>query len=235
MKSKEDHKILSWLSDSNYSSQHNDFLSRRQQGTGQWLLESKEYQDWLSTAKQTFFCPGIPGAGKTILTAIVIENLHTRFSNDPAVGIAYNYYNFKNQDQQTAAKLMASLLRQLCFSQSPLPEVVKSLYDRHFYSKTQPSLDEIASALQTVIKTFSRAFIAIDALDECQTQERSLILSEIFKIQAECNANIFATSRPILEIKKSIPWMHFTGCCGQPGRYIQVYRWPHVSTSQVCS
>ncbi|KAK1254223.1 hypothetical protein MKX08_008218 [Trichoderma sp. CBMAI-0020] len=207
MSSEEDLKILNWLADSNYSSQHNDYLSRRQQGTGQWLLDSKEYQDWLSMDKQTLFCPGIPGAGKTILTAIVVENLHTRFNNDPTVGIAYNYYNFKSQDQQTANKLMASLLRQLCFSQSSLPEAVKSLYDRHYYRKTQPSLDEIASALQSVVKTFSQVFIAIDALDECRIKERPLFLFELFKIQTEIKANIFATSRPILEIKNV-----FQGC-----------------------
>lgn len=207
MSSEEDLKILSWLADSNYSSQHNDYLSRRQKGTGQWLLESEEYQDWLSTDKQTIFCPGIPGAGKTILTAIVVENLHARFSNDSTVGIAYNYYNFKRQDQQTADKLMASLLRQLCFSQSSLPEVVESLYDKHSYRKTQPSLEEIASVLQAVIRTFSRVFIAIDALDECRIQERPLFLSELFKVQAETNVNIFATSRPILEIEKM-----FQGC-----------------------
>ncbi|KAL7972114.1 hypothetical protein HDV63DRAFT_402762 [Trichoderma sp. SZMC 28014] len=206
MNSEEDVKILNWLSDSSHSSQQNDFLSRRQQGTGQWLLQSKEYQNWLSTNKQTLFCPGIPGAGKTILTAIVVEDLHARFSNDPTVGIAYYYYNFKNQDQQTAAKLGASLLRQLCSSQSSLPEAMKSLYDKH-HGKSQPSLDEIASALQAVVKTFSRVFIPVDALDECRTLERHLILSEIFKIQAECNANIFATSRPILEIRNV-----FQGC-----------------------
>lgn len=203
MNSEEDLKILSWLSDPNYSSQHNDFLSRRQQGTGQWLLESKEYQEWLSKDRQTLFCPGIPGAGKTILTAIVVENLQARFDNDPTVGIAYNYYNFKRQDQQTADKLMASLLRQLCFAQSSLPEAVKSLYNK----TTQPSLDEIASALQSVVKTLSRVFIAIDALDECRIQERSLFLSELFKVQAETSVNILATSRPILEIEKM-----FQGC-----------------------
>ncbi|UKZ64327.1 uncharacterized protein TrAtP1_005545 [Trichoderma atroviride] len=186
MSSEEDLKILNWLADSNYSSQQNDYLSRRQQGTGQWLLDSKEYQDWLSTDKQTLFCPGIPGA---------------------TVGIAYNYYIFKRQDQQTADKLMASLLRQLCFSQSSRPEAVKSLHDKHYYRKTLPSLDEIASALQFVVKTFSRVFIAIDALDECRIKERPLFLSEIFKIQKEINAKIFVTSRPILEIKNV-----FQGC-----------------------
>ncbi|KAM0518192.1 hypothetical protein ACHAPE_004600 [Trichoderma viride] len=211
MSSEEDLKILNWLADSNYSSQHNDYLSRRQQGTGQWLLESKEYQDWLSTDKQTLFCPGIPGAGKTILTAIVVENLHTRFNNDPTIGIAYNYYNFKRQDQQTVEKFMASLLRQLCFSQSPLPGAVKSLYDKHTDKKgdknTQPSLEEIVGAIESVVKTFSRVFIAIDALDECRVQERPLFLSKLFKVQAETNVNILATSRPILQIEKM-----FQGC-----------------------
>jgi hypothetical protein len=207
MISEEDNKILSWLADSNYSNQHNDYLSRRQQGTGQWLLESPEYQDWLSTNKQTLFCPGIPGAGKTILTAIVIENLQTRFDNDSTIGIVYFYYNFKNQDQQTTTKLMASFLRQLCFSQSPLPEAVKSLHDKHIVKNTQPTLKDIAGALQSVVKAFSRVFIAIDALDECRAQERSLFLSELFKLQAETNINIFVTSRPILDIKNA-----FQGC-----------------------
>lgn len=211
MNLEEDLKILNWLADSNYSSQHNDYLSRRQQGTGQWLLDSKEYQDWLSTDKQTLFCPGIPGAGKTILTAIVVENLHTRFDNDPTVGIAYNYYNFNRQHQQTADKLMASFLRQLCFSQSSVPGAVKSLYDKHTDKErdknTQPSLEEIVKTLQSVVKPFSRVFIAIDALDECQIQERALFLSALFKVQVGANVNIFATSRPILKIEKM-----FQGC-----------------------
>ena len=29
--------------------------------------DSVKYQSWLKTSKQTLFCPGIPGAGKTIL------------------------------------------------------------------------------------------------------------------------------------------------------------------------
>lgn len=98
---------------------------------------------------------------------------------------------------------MASFLRQLCFSQSSVPGAVKSLYDK----QAQPSLEEIVRTLQSVVKTFSRVFIAIDALDECQIQERPLFLSALFKVQVGANVNIFATSRPILEIEKM-----FQGC-----------------------
>ncbi|KAM0255032.1 hypothetical protein ACHAQJ_006180 [Trichoderma viride] len=202
LQSQEDVRILSWLADSDYSSQHNDYIARRQQGTGQWLLGSKEYQEWLSANKHKLFCPGIPGAGKTILTAIVIEDLETRFCSDVSVGIAYNYCNFKRQGQQTADRLLANLLKQLCASQSSLPDAMKSLYNKHEDKNTRPSLEEITNVLQTVANMYSRVFIAIDALDECQTTERSLFLSRVFKIQTEASINLFATSRPILEIEK---------------------------------
>ncbi|KAK4066325.1 hypothetical protein Trihar35433_6752 [Trichoderma harzianum] len=208
LQSDEDCKILEWLSDSDYSRQHNDNIYRHQEGTGQWLLDSKVYQDWLSTSKQKLFCPGIPGAGKTILTAIIIDNLHTRSLDDPTVGISYHYCNFKSQDEQTAVKLMESLLKQLCSYQRSLPDVVKAVHKKHTGKKEKrPSLKDISNALQSVVSIYSKVFIALDALDECQPKERSLFLSELFGLQARAEINIFATSRPILDIEKL-----FYGC-----------------------
>jgi DNA replication protein DnaC len=105
--------ILDWLTSINYATQQQDFISRRQAGTGQWLLNSDEFQTWVNTDTQTLFCPGIPGAGKTILTAIAINDLITRFQNDPGVGIAYLYCNFRRKDEQKAQDLLTSLLKQL--------------------------------------------------------------------------------------------------------------------------
>ncbi|KAL5088041.1 hypothetical protein Trisim1_007209 [Trichoderma cf. simile WF8] len=207
LQSDEDCKILEWLSDSDYSRHHNDNICRRQEGTGQWLLNSKEYQDWLSTSKQKLFCPGIPGAGKTILTAIVVDNLLIRSLDDSTVGVAYYYCNFKRQDEQTAVRIISCLLRQLCASQTPLPDVMKTFHKKHATISTRPSLEVISVALQSVASIYSKVFIAIDALDECQPTERSLFLSKLFDLQAKTEINIFATSRPILEIEKL-----FNGC-----------------------
>ncbi len=77
--------------------------------------------------KQTLFCPGIPGAGKTILTSIVVDDLHTRFQNNERIGIAYLYCNFRRQEEQRAGDLLASLLKQLAQGQSSMPESVRSL------------------------------------------------------------------------------------------------------------
>src|SRR5947209_377555 len=80
---KEDTEVLNWLTPVEYGTQQSDFLRRRQAGTGQWLLKSTEYQTWLNSGKQTLFCPGIPGAGKTILTSIVVDDLIRGIQNDP--------------------------------------------------------------------------------------------------------------------------------------------------------
>ncbi|UKZ79072.1 hypothetical protein TrVFT333_006823 [Trichoderma virens FT-333] len=114
---------------------------------------------------------GMPGTGKTILTAVVVDNLASQFSHDSSVGIAYIYFNFWQQEEQTVEDLFASLLKQLARGQSSLPASVKDLYNHHKRKGTQPSLDKISKVLQSVIGVYSRVFIVIDALDECQASD----------------------------------------------------------------
>ncbi|KAF2181001.1 hypothetical protein K469DRAFT_692519 [Zopfia rhizophila CBS 207.26] len=195
--------ILDWLTPIDYAPQQSDFITRRQVGAGRWLLESTDFQEWMKTGK-TLFCPGIPGAGKTILTSVVVEELNTRFQNNKSIGVAYIYCNFWRQDEQKAENLLASLLKQLTQGQSSLPDSVKSLYDSHKDQRTRPSFDEISRTLQSVAAMYSRVFIIVNTLDECQVSDgcRMRFLSEIFNIQAKCQASLFATSRFILEINE---------------------------------
>lgn len=185
-----------------YGSQQSDYLKSRQHGTGQWLLKSGKFQGWLATRKQTLFCPGIPGAGKTILTSIVVDDLSSRFRNDSKTGIAYLYCNFQRQNEQNIDHLLASVLKQLAEGKPSLLESVKDLYNQHKGKRTRPSLDGILGALQDVAATYSRVFVIVDALDECQASDgcRTRFLSELFNLQARHGINIFATSRFIPEI-----------------------------------
>jgi hypothetical protein len=196
--------ILDWLTPIDFVSQQHDFITRRHEGTGKWLLDSAEFKAWLEIDKQTLFCPGIPGAGKTILTSIVVEDLTARFHDDKGIGIAYLYCNFQRQHEQKIDDLLASLLKQLAESQLSLPGSVKDLYDRHKTKRTRPSLKEVSETLYTITKSYSRVFIIIDALDECQVcdSSRPKLLSNIFDLQAGTRANIFATSRFIPEISE---------------------------------
>jgi hypothetical protein len=196
--------ILEWLTPINFASQQSDFIRRRQAGTGLWLLDSAEFHAWVEADKQILFCPGIPGAGKTILTSIVVEELTSRFHGNKGVGIAYLYCNFRREDEQKAEALLASLLKQLSQQQSSLPDSLKSLYDRHKDERTRPSLDEILGVLQSVAAIYLRVFIIVDALDECHISDgrRQRLLSGLFDLYVKRGANLFVTSRPILSIEK---------------------------------
>jgi Cdc6-like AAA superfamily ATPase len=201
----EEHQaILEWLTPIDYANQQSDFISRRQEGTGQWLLNSDKFRHWVGQNKQTLFCPGIPGAGKTMSATIIVDKLYTQFQNNTAVGIAYVFCNFRREHEQKPVDLLASLLKQLIQRLPSVPQSVQRLYEHHQHKRTRPLFDEISQATQSVIPHYSRTFIIVDALDECQISEggRKKFLTELFRLQDKTEANLFVTSRFIPEIEK---------------------------------
>lgn len=197
-----DLRVLEWVTPINYGPQQSDFLKRREPGTGQWLIDSREYQAWLGARKQTLFCPGIPGAGKTILTSIVVDHLERTYGADPTIRIAYIYCNYRRQEEQSIEKLLGSLLKQLSQGENCIPKCLRAFYEKHMGKQTQLSLFEIQTALQSAAENYSTVFIVIDALDECQNLDgsRQKFLTELFSLQERSGCNLFMTSRVIPEI-----------------------------------
>jgi hypothetical protein len=56
---KEHREITAWLSPLNFFKTQDDVLKRRQEGTGQWLLETRQFADWVSGKEKSLWCPGI--------------------------------------------------------------------------------------------------------------------------------------------------------------------------------
>ncbi|KAH7349793.1 hypothetical protein B0T11DRAFT_134733 [Plectosphaerella cucumerina] len=165
-------EILDWLSDDDYGAQQSDLLRRRQAGTGQWLLDSTEYQHWVAWPQTTLFCPGIPGAGKTLLTSIVVDDLQSRLTNDEHASMAYLYCNFRRQQEQTVEHLLSSILHQLAQDQPSLPEFLRNIRRKH-KKNTKPSLEQLFTTLQVLMGSIPRVYIVVDALDECQLSDGS--------------------------------------------------------------
>ncbi|KJK95155.1 hypothetical protein H633G_00958 [Metarhizium anisopliae BRIP 53284] len=195
-------EILNWLTPINYGPQQSDYLQKRQPGTCTWILNAEEFQMWLKSSQTTLFCHGIPGAGKTILTSVIVDELTKRFSKDTSTGIAYIYCNFREQEKQNVDNLVASLLKQLTGSQSSVLESLKIVRDSHRPNGTRPPLGDIRRLLQSAASAYSRIFIIVDALDECRESRgfQTDFLSELFNFQSQTGANLFATSRLVQEI-----------------------------------
>lgn len=205
-KREERQAILDWITPLDYTPQQNDLLDKRQAGTGKWLLESPTYTTWVAKADaehRTLFCKGIPGSGKTILTATVIEDLRKRFESEPTVGVVYIYFNFRRHFEQEPKQLLSSLLKQLLQHQAAIPDNIRSLYSRHHDKGARPTMGDVLTALRAVSLLFSRIFVVVDALDECQSVAgyRSLFLAELDRLQEDKRFGCFLTSRNIPDIE----------------------------------
>ena len=194
-------QILDWLSPDDFFVQQTDLFRRCKEGTGQWLLDSHEFKLWLRGERPTLFCPGIPGAGKTMLTSLIVHNLQEIFGHDASVGIACIYCNFKQHADQKVDRLLASLLRGLLQGQTRFPQEVELLHQRHKSKGSRPSIREFSDTIKAITRHWSRIFFVIDALDECTgAGTRSRLLNEITLLQDHINVSFFATSRFIPDV-----------------------------------
>ena len=104
---------------------------------------------------------------------------------DKTKAMAYWYFQFSNQSSLDICNMLRSIIRQLC--PIPIPAIVRGLWDPHRKPGSDPSFDELSSALDEIIQGLSQdVYIIFDALDECPSlepqSERAKLLRYIPKL-----------------------------------------------------
>lgn len=109
------------------------------------------------------WCPGIPGAGKSVMTSIAIRHIeqHTERTN---VAIAYVYCDYKDSKVQSKVELISSIARQLAEQVHPIPQDVKIYRDRWTEKRSYPTHEERISLIENLVLHFNKAFVFVDAL-----------------------------------------------------------------------
>ena len=183
-----------------FSAQQADLLSRHQEGTGEWFIKSPEFSKWIREPKETLFCPGIPGAGKTMIAVAIVDYLARHIQSDN-VGLAYVFCNYKATEDQTVPKLQAVIIKQLLQTQ---PTLINQTRLPELYSPNKPSLDadQINGILQSIISYYSTTYIVVDALDECTDtgRVRSQFITNLQDLQNKADVRLVFTSRPYPDI-----------------------------------
>lgn len=194
-------ELCQWLSPLDFPAQQREIYSRRQEGSGKWLLESEKFKRWLKTKGGVLLCPGDPGAGKTVLASIVIDHLWNKVRTDD-IGVAYMYCDYLKYREQTPVHLVGSLLKQLAEQQNPISKSIQNYYDGHKSSNTDPNPEGAFEVLKAECDNWSQIFIIIDAMDECSEKDsaRKSVIKGLRSLQGSKVVNILVTSRPIPSI-----------------------------------
>ena len=170
-------KLLDTLSTYDYLGPLRRERKKRYGGTGLWLSECKEYQDWLLDDRfGVFWLTGILGSGKTVLTTAVIDDLLSQ-PLQKHIRVAFFLCQHDNAVSLEARTILGCVLRQFLTVES-MSEVVENLLLQ--LSKGNSSDSEALNPLFSEILGSARKdnpVIVIDGFDEVPRSERDVLLS----------------------------------------------------------
>ena len=113
-------------------------------------------------------------------------------------GTAFLYFQHSNRRCQSAINVAKSLLRQLFERYAGIHPHLLTFYKTFGVQKKHPGLKDVIDCLKSVAKSFSSAYVILDALDECEISQRRKILKMIKQLNS-VSVRVLATSRPHLQ------------------------------------
>lgn len=188
-------KLLDTLPSLDFDIRHEKVYQQCLAGTGMWFLSSTVFETWIERQGGLLWCPGIPGAGKTVMASIVIEKLRAVCAKDKGAVLIFVYFDYALQKQQNMTAIFGDLLAQVLRKYSAVPHEVRELFALLQQSRKVFTKREYLALLSLALRPFSRVFIVVDALDECVESEQRLFMSDLRNIGTRSNKLV--TSRHI--------------------------------------
>ena len=134
-----------------------------------------------------------------ITRAIAVDHLRESFK-DENVAVACIFCNYQERSTQTLEELVASILKQIIQDQPSASESIKAFCDEFRDKQKHPRLSNLIDALRLEIRTYSKVFFVLDALDECQEDYQGRLVAELESISS--TVYLMVTSRPLDLIKQ---------------------------------
>lgn len=161
--------------------------------TGDWLLADADFLSWLEGEQHTtLWLRGCPGVGKTFLMSKVLDHLRREYWHH---SITYFFVKDRNQnpERQSLSYIAKTLLYQLLDAVVRIcpSDVSSCLYMLEpLINGELPPLFEIT--LKKIKGHFPRAFLVLDALDECDNEPA---LQQIVQIFGKAKFKVIVASR----------------------------------------
>lgn len=178
--------VYRWLqgTNSNVEIDQHDFSKIREEypGTGRWLLDNTTFGEWFNpqfpTIPPLIWISGKPGAGKTILASLVVEEAQKL---NPMPTVLFFYFKHGDSERDNILALSRSLLVQLLKQDRELLPI--------FYQKCCCSGEAVLTStalteelLELGFGNCKSAYIILDGLDECPREQRKVITRRFRKL-----------------------------------------------------
>ena len=160
-------------------------------------------------------------------SSLVIDTLSGWIDGDNGA-VACMYCDLQVHKEQSAAFVLAVLLKQLVTEVESMPEQITEAFKRATREVGSPTLHlpEICAILVKSLSSPRRVFICIDALDEFPTKYRPELWNSLRGILRECpNTRLFISGRPHMqeEVKKYFQGYPYLISINPPKEDIQGY------------
>lgn len=147
----------------------------RYDDTARWIFDSPVFMTWQNSSQsQGLCCRGIPGSGKSILAASVV-NFCMQYASRDGVVCLYHYCDYAEMTTLNPRQAVGSLLKQTIIKGIPanLEERIFQVCDNGYKDQ---DVDSLSSLLKDALEAFEVAYIAIDGLDECLPEDAHKML-----------------------------------------------------------
>jgi hypothetical protein len=164
----------------------------------EWIIHHPSFrQVQFDDQKRLLWIRGEPGHGKTMLLMGMIKELD---DSSPQAGLAYFFCQGTNVHMNSATAVLRGLIYRLIMIKTSLITHLRERYDRHKGVFQDGSsffaLSHIAGRMLRDPK-IGRAFIVIDALDECETSQDRLLKFIAVNISASPSVKWIVSSRNV--------------------------------------
>jgi hypothetical protein len=100
--------------------------------------------------------------------SIALDHLTKYELDEDKTCVIFAYYSYRHPERDNPASLVGSFIRQLCSKLDHLPEKIQYFFQATYYNARTPTFEDMEPLLFDLLGAYSKVFIIIDALDECQ-------------------------------------------------------------------
>jgi len=136
------------------------------EGTGEWLLQSDDFHNWIDDNFPIFWLHGLPGVGKTYLTYTVLAYLRQRERDYRRHSVAWFRFTGSNDDARSLTYALLNMVLEIAKSDETYARTIErhfkddkewqfssleDIWQTFFVEMYKPSSDEIKVQLSIVI------------------------------------------------------------------------------------